>query len=57
MNRRTTLTTTGYGDIAPVSFHARSLANAEQLVGVFYIALLIARLTGLYQSSSGKSKE
>ncbi|MHB1217101.1 MAG: potassium channel family protein [Alphaproteobacteria bacterium] len=47
----TTLTTTGYGDIAPASFHARSLANAEQLVGVFYIALLIARLTGLYQSS------
>jgi hypothetical protein len=47
----TTLTTTGYGDIAPVSFHARALANAEQLLGVFYIALLIARLTGLYQSS------
>lgn len=47
----TTLTTTGYGDIAPASFHARSLANAEQLLGVFYIALLIARLTGLYQSS------
>lgn len=50
----TTLTTTGYGDIAPISFHARSLANAEQLVGVFYIALLIARLTGLYQSARAK---
>ncbi len=47
----TTLTTTGYGDIAPVSFHARALANAEQLIGIFYIALLIARLTGLYQSA------
>lgn len=53
----TTLTTTGYGDIAPVSFHARSLANAEQLIGVFYIALLIARLTGLYQSSRTKADE
>lgn len=53
----TTLTTTGYGDIAPVSLHARSLANAEQLVGTFYIALLIARLTGLYQSSRTKADE
>ncbi len=53
----TTLTTTGYGDIAPVSFHARALANAEQLIGIFYIALLIARLTGLYQSTRGVSGE
>jgi hypothetical protein len=45
----TTLTTTGYGDIAPVTTHARSLAILEQLAGTFYIAILIARLTGLYQ--------
>jgi hypothetical protein len=44
-----TLTTTGYGDIAPVTGHARSLAILEQLAGTFYIAILIARLTGLYQ--------
>jgi hypothetical protein len=44
-----TLTTTGYGDIAPVTTHARSLAILEQLAGTFYIAILIARLTGLYQ--------
>jgi hypothetical protein len=44
-----TLTTTGYGDIAPVTAHARSLAILEQLAGTFYIAILIARLTGLYQ--------
>jgi hypothetical protein len=44
-----TLTTTGYGDIAPVTAHARSLAIIEQLAGTFYIAILIARLTGLYQ--------
>ncbi len=43
-----TLTTTGYGDIAPLSAQARSLANLEQLVGVFYVAILIARLAGLY---------
>jgi hypothetical protein len=44
-----TLTTTGYGDMAPVTAHARSLAILEQLAGTFYIAILIARLTGLYQ--------
>ena len=33
-----TLTSTGYGDIAPVSPFARSLSQLEQLVGVFYIA-------------------
>jgi len=44
-----TLTTTGYGDVVPVTGHARSLAILEQLAGTFYIAILIARLTGLYQ--------
>jgi len=43
-----TLTTAGYGDIVPVTTYARSLANLEQLVGVFYVAILIARLAGLY---------
>jgi hypothetical protein len=45
----TTLTTTGYGDIVPISTYARSLANLEQLVGVFYVAVLVARLASLYQ--------
>jgi hypothetical protein len=44
-----TLTTTGYGDVVPITGHARSLAILEQLAGTFYIAILIARLTGLYQ--------
>jgi hypothetical protein len=48
-----TLTTTGYGDIAPATAHARSLAILEQLAGTFYIAILIARLTGLYQGRRG----
>jgi hypothetical protein len=43
-----TLTSTGYGDITPVAPFARSLAALEQLVGVFYIAVLISRLVGLY---------
>ncbi len=45
-----TLTSTGYGDITPVAPFARSLAALEQLVGVFYIAVLISRLISLYQS-------
>ena len=43
-----TLTSTGYGDIVPVAPFARSLSQLEQLVGVFFIAVLISRLIGLY---------
>jgi hypothetical protein len=44
----TTLTSVGFGDIIPVSNQARSLVIVEQLVGVFFVAVLIARLAGLY---------
>jgi hypothetical protein len=42
----TTLSTTGYGDIVPVSSAARSATMLEQLVGVLYVALIISRLVG-----------
>jgi hypothetical protein len=45
----TTLTTVGYGDIAPASEIARVLANLEGMVGVMYPAIFIARLVSLYQ--------
>lgn len=45
----TTLTTTGYGDVTPVGGHAQSLVILEQLAGTFYVAILVARLAGLYQ--------
>jgi hypothetical protein len=52
----TTLTTTGYGDIVPVKGHAQSAAILEQLMGVLYVAVLIARLAGLYEpGSAGRS--
>ena len=44
----TTLSTVGYGDIVPVTARARSYAILEQLVAVFYVAILISRLTGMY---------
>lgn len=50
----TTLTTTGYGDITPVSRHAQSLAILEQMFGTFYVAVLIARLAGLYQPGASR---
>jgi Ion channel len=46
-----TLTTVDYGDIIPVSNAARMLAMMEATTGVFYLALLIARLVSLYSSN------
>ncbi len=47
----TSLTTLGYGDITPVSPFARSLVTVESVVGPMYLAILVARLVGLYQHS------
>ena len=44
----TTLTTTGYGDITPISDQARSFVIIEEFIGVFFVGVLIARLAGLY---------
>jgi hypothetical protein len=53
----TTLTTAGYGDILPVSWWARSLANIEMIAGVLYITIIMARLVALYTSEKqGESK-
>jgi hypothetical protein len=43
----TTLTSTGLADFAPVLEHARSVVMLEQVAGVFYVALVVARLVGL----------
>jgi len=47
-----TLSTVGYGDIIPVSEVARMLAIVEAMFGMFYMALLIARLVSLYSSKN-----
>jgi hypothetical protein len=44
----TVLTSTGFGDIVPRSRQARAICNVEQLVGALYLAILIARLAGVY---------
>jgi hypothetical protein len=42
-----TLTTLGYGDISPVAPVARFLVYMEAVVGVFYMAILVASLIGV----------
>ena len=44
----TVLTTAGFGDITPHEVHARFLTLLEAVTGVMYVAILIARLTGVY---------
>lgn len=46
-----TLSTVGYGDITPVSHAARWLAAMEAIIGLLYVAVLIARLVSLYSSA------
>jgi hypothetical protein len=43
----TNLTSVGLSDIIPVLPHARSLVMVEQVAGVLYVALVVARLVGL----------
>lgn len=42
-----TLTSTGFGDVVPVSPIARSLCNLETIIGQLYPATLLARLVTL----------
>jgi len=43
----TVLTSTGFGDIHPLAPQAQSVVVIEQVTGVMYVAILIARLTGM----------
>jgi len=51
-----TLTTLGYGDIAPVSIPATMLAAVEAMVGPIYLTVLIARLVGLHVAQSSRER-
>ena len=45
-----TITTLGFGDISPVLPLARFLVFMEAIVGVFYMAILVASLIGVRMS-------
>jgi len=49
------LTTAGFGDITPVLIQSRFLTILEMMTGVMYVAILIARLTGVYPVVAKKS--
>jgi hypothetical protein len=43
----TTLSSTGLSDVGPATGHARSVIMLEQVVGIFYIAMVVTRLVSL----------
>ena len=51
----TTLATVGYGDITPALLQSRYLTILEMITGVMFVAILIARLTGVYPVVPKKS--
>jgi hypothetical protein len=52
-----TITTTGYGDLAPVQQLVRSMANMEAVFGQIFPATFVARLVALHMAhSEGKKR-
>lgn len=48
------LTSASYGDITPIKPLTRILSNMESVLGIFFIAILIARLVGSYNLNNKK---
>ena len=53
----TCLTSVGFGEMTPVSDHARSLVMIEQMMGVLYLALVISRLVSMQAHRVRESKD
>jgi hypothetical protein len=51
-----TLTSVGYGGIAPVNPYVRMVAALESMCGIFYVAVVVARLVSAYRPTQGKSR-
>jgi len=52
-----TLTSIGYGDFAPISPAARTIAMATGIFGQLYLAILIAKLVGIYTAQTLRESE
>jgi len=52
----TTLCSLGYGDIIPNTELTMMLSNLEVIVGSLYLAILVARLVGLYTAQASREK-
>lgn len=48
----TVLTSTGFGDIAPLTRQVQAVCIVEQVTGGLFVAILIARLAGVYPPRS-----
>ena len=51
-----TLTSVGYGYIAPVNPYVRMVAALESMCGIFYVAVVVARLVSSYRSPQASAK-
>ncbi len=51
-----TMTTLGYGDITPIHPISRAWVSAQSVIGQLYLAVVMARLVGLYISDNKLSK-
>jgi len=52
----TTISTIGFGDIAPLTLQSRYAAVAEGITGQFYLAILVARLVGMQMTQSSEPR-
>jgi hypothetical protein len=50
-----TLGTVGYGDVTPASPAARSLSLIEAVIGIMYVATMIARFVSIQTNAEGRS--
>jgi hypothetical protein len=53
----TVLTSTGFGDVVPLTRQARGVCMLEQLGGALFVAILIARLAGVYPARADYEPE
>lgn len=53
----TVLTSTGFGDITPLTRPARGVCMVEQITGALFVAILIARLAGVYPPLAPRAPE
>lgn len=47
-----TITSLAYGGIAPINPYVRLLAALESMLGIFYVAVIVARLASYFRSSN-----
>jgi hypothetical protein len=51
------LGTVGYGDVTPASPAARSLSLIEAVVGIMYVATMIARFVSIQTNDDGRNEK